>query len=236
MIISQNCPKSKLCANHKFAGECMFDSVVPQCRLKPQDSFGGFDPPKIKNYWIYINIINTIIMSTNSKKKKRKKRRKKKHIYGKQHTMWFISEIYNYATKRLYDIDNTKLQIKSPFFEMCWQFSFLLYSEMIFCCFFFTEDKWFRKPLKLGFISLNLQIKMKYFKLKNKNVKYLSLVTPKSLLKVDSLNFFIVFTLQYINKVLSDRGYNFTVTKNMYCFWQLFTESTIWGIFPLDFV
>ena len=62
------------------------------------------------------------------------------------------------------------------------------FSEIIFRV-FFTEDNWFRKPLKPGFVSLNLHIKMKYFKLKNRNVKYLSLVTPKSLLKVDSLKF-----------------------------------------------
>ena len=37
--------------------------------------------------------------------------------------MWFISEFYNYGTKRLYN--NTKLQIKYQFFEVCLQFSFL---------------------------------------------------------------------------------------------------------------
>ena len=146
--------------------------------------------------------------------------------------MWFISEIYNYATKRQYN--NTKLQIKSQFFEVCWQFSFPL-SEIIFWG-FFTEDKWFRKPLKLGFVSLNLQVKMKYFKLKNKNFKYLSLVTPKSLLKVDSLKFWSCLLCNISTRSCQTED-TISVTKDMYqCFWQFFTESTIWGIFPLDFV
>ena len=44
--------------------------------------------------------------------------------------MWFISEFYNYATKRLYN--NTKLQIKSPFFLKCADsFPFLSCSALI---------------------------------------------------------------------------------------------------------
>ena len=67
-------------------------------------------------YWIYKHnqySNHEQILKEKTKKKKEKKEEKNINIYnvnGKQHTMWFISEIYNYATKRLY---NNKKNYKS---------------------------------------------------------------------------------------------------------------------------